>query len=234
MHKVSIPEYAVKVAMGRRGTLRKYPSLDPAKTALLVIDMQNAFLLPEMHFGLPNGLAIMPNINRIVRALRDMGGLVVWIQMDHRKAAEGWDNFFGSFSPAVRERVITELSPGGAGYDIHADLDVQPSDMFVVKTRMSPFVTGSSNLDRILRSKGIDTVLVTGVVTNGCCECTARDAMQLDYKTVFIADANATRTDEEQNATLATMLQTFADIPDTEQTIAALKENARSPAAQAL
>ena len=112
---------------------------------------------------------------------------------------------------------------------------MRKSDLFVQKKRLSPFVNGSSDLDRILRSRGVDTVLVTGTVTNGCCECTARDAMQLNYKTVFVSDANATRTDEEHNATLASMLQTFADVQSSAEVIEALQpQGAKRPAAQAV
>jgi ureidoacrylate peracid hydrolase len=67
----------------------------------------------------------------------------------------------------------------------------------------------------MLEARGIDTLIVTGTATNVCCESTARDAMQMNYKIIFIADGNAAGTDAEHNATLNNMCVLFADIMTT-------------------
>ena len=73
------------------------------------------------------------------------------------------------------------------------------------KRRFSAFVQGASDLpQRLCGAQGYDTVLITGTVTNVCCESSARDAMMLNFKTVMVSDANAAVTDEEHNATLST------------------------------
>jgi ureidoacrylate peracid hydrolase len=70
-----------------------------------------------------------------------------------------------------------------------------------------------------LRARGIDTVIVSGVATNCCCESTAREALSLNYRTFFVADATATDTDDEHNASLSMMLNTFADVRSTDELV---------------
>ncbi len=95
--------------------------------------------------------------------------------------------------------------------------------MVLEKTRFSAFIQGSSSLDEQLRGAGIETVIITGTVINTCCESTARDAMMLNYKTVFVSDANACRTDEEHNASLGNIMQIFGDVASTDDVIRRLK-----------
>jgi ureidoacrylate peracid hydrolase len=91
-------------------------------------------------------------------------------------------------------------------------LDVQAADLRVQKLRFGAFAPGASDLHAI---RGIDTLIVTGTASQVCCESTARDAMMLNYKVFFIADGNATFTDDEHNATLSAMAHTFCDVVDT-------------------
>jgi ureidoacrylate peracid hydrolase len=81
---------------------------------------------------------------------------------------------------------------------------------------------GSSDLDAELKSRGIDTVLITGTATNVCCETTARDAMVRDYRVIMLSDGNATWTDEEHAATLNNFLLFFGDVMATNDAIARL------------
>ena len=73
-----------------------------------------------------------------------------------------------------------------------------------------------------LQERGIDTLIITGTLTNCCCESTARDAMQMNYKIIFVADANAALTDAAHNATLDNMLMLFADVMTTEEVLTAV------------
>ena len=77
-------------------------------------------------------------------------------------------------------------------------------------------------MHQILQDRGIDTLIVTGTVTNCCCESTARDAMQLNYKVIFVSDGNAALSDAEHNATLNNMCALFADVMSTEEVVSAL------------
>jgi ureidoacrylate peracid hydrolase len=75
-------------------------------------------------------------------------------------------------------------------------------------------------------------VLITGTVTNVCCESSARDAMMLNFKTIMVSDGNAARTDAEHNATLASFYSVFGDVMDTDHLIRCLEANAQArPAA---
>jgi ureidoacrylate peracid hydrolase len=103
----------------------------------------------------------------------------------------------------------------------------------VEKTRFSAFIQGSSNLAEVLRNRGLDTVLVTGTVTNVCCESTARDAMMLNFKTIMVTDGNAAMTDEDHSASLCAFYLTFGDIMSTDMLIACLERNARGRLAAA-
>ena len=124
------------------------------------------------------------------------------------------------------------LARGSHGQALYDTLDVQTADLKVEKNRFSAFIQGSSDLDKLLKERGIDTVLVTGTVTNTCCESTARDAMMLNYKTVMVSDANAAATDEEHNATLANMLRIFGDVMSTDEVIARLVPAGKATAAE--
>jgi ureidoacrylate peracid hydrolase len=118
------------------------------------------------------------------------------------------------------------FTPGDFGHALYLDLNVLPGDPTVRKTRFSALVQGASDLDAILRGRGIDTLIIVGTATNVCCESTARDAMMLNYKVFFVSDANACRTDEEHNATLAIMMIMFADVRSTDEMIALLQRHA--------
>ncbi len=167
---------------------------------------------------------IVPNVNRISQAVREAGGLVVFIQNTFdAEAVNSWSTYFDIFSaPARKERMVAAFTPGNFGHELWSGLDVQPQDLKVRKRRFGAFVQGSSDLHEILQSRGIDTLIITGTATNVCCEATARDAMMMNYKVAFIADGCATFNDEEHNATLNIMAYGFADVMTTDEVVALL------------
>lgn len=223
MHKIAIPEYARRFERERGAHSRILDALEPTRAALLVIDMQNAFVAPGAALEVPYAREIVTDINRLARGLRHAGARIIWIQTSFRDQAASWSVYFSQrLRPDLSAAVVAALSPGNQGYELFAALDVQPADLHVVKTRFSAFAQGASSLDSLLRNEGIDTLFITGTVTNTCCEATARDAMMMNYRVVFLSDANATRTDEEHNATLANMIQVFADVAGTEEVLGRL------------
>ena len=163
------------------------------------------------------------------------GGTVVWIQNTITPETEkSWSVWFGHFAreewgPQMRQA----FTPGDFGHALYPELDVADGDLKVRKTRFSALIQGSSDLDAILRARGIDTLIVVGTATNVCCESTARDAMMLNYKVFFVSDANACRTDAEHNATLASLMVMFADVRSTDEMIALLQSRAAPAAAAA-
>jgi ureidoacrylate peracid hydrolase len=228
MHKLTIPQSVIDRVVARRGREHIYEDLDPAKTALLVVDMQNAFMLPGVAHSLcPMAEKIVPNINRLAQAVRETGGTVVWIKTTFKAdALENWSSYFAMVTPQQGQKRMEALAAGSKGHELWPTLDVRPGDLAVEKNRFSAFIQGSSNLAEVLRERGLDTILVTGTVTNVCCESTARDAMMLNFKTVMITDGNAANTDEDHNAALCNFYLTFGDIMSTDLAIACLRRRA--------
>jgi nicotinamidase-related amidase len=212
----------------------------PEKTALVVIDMQNAFVHEKGLFYIPGGAALIPKINDVVRLSRERGILVNWI-VRHPYRRDGLDiGQEQDFFPAMVGNP-TGLTEDGWGVQLCPELDIDSGrDLIVPKIRYSALIPGSSNLDRLLRYHGRDTVIIMGVATNVCCGTTARDAMMLDYKVVFVSDGNAA-SDETvmgskapsiiQEAELMTLRACFAMVCTTEELMGELNKVAASAAA---
>ena len=120
---------------------------------------------------------------------------------------------------------------GEDGYDFWHLNDIRPEDAQITKKRYSAFLQGSSDIERHLRDRGIDTLLITGTATNVCCESSARDAMMLNFKTIMVADGLATHTDEEHNATLSNFYSQFGDVQTVDEVCASLDRGDKACAA---
>jgi ureidoacrylate peracid hydrolase len=234
MHKVTIPQSVIDDVVRCRGREHVFDTLDPAKTALIVVDMQNAFMLKGVAHALcEEAIEIVPNINRLAETVRSTGGLVVWIQTAATpETLQSWSVNVEMNGRGRTAHRFDALAPGSKGYEIWAGLDVKADDLKVEKTRFSAFIQGSSNLEATLRARGIDTVIITGTVTNVCCESTARDAMMRNFKTIMVTDGNAATTDELHNASLSAFYLKFGDIMPTDMIIASLARRARASAAE--
>src|SRR6266545_3528882 len=167
---------------------------DARRTALLVIDMQNDFLLPDAPVRTPGGLELVPAIAQLAASCREAGFPVVFTQEMHR--ADHSD--FG---------VELEFEPphcleGTPGMDIVSGLDPQPGDVAIRgKRRYDAFL--GTDLDLALRVRGVENLLVTGVCTDICVICTVHHARNLDYRVVVLRDAVAGTTPERNAAALA-------------------------------
>ena len=234
MHTFNMPPQVLERVIKRRGRRHAYDALTPQKTALVVVDLQNAFMLPGVAHALcPAAEGIVPNVNRLAAGLRQAGGTVVWIRTAHtEQTLKEWSCYYEDLStPAAKQKRIEALTPGSKGYELWPDLAIDPSDLIVDKGRYSAFIQGSSSLERQLRARGIDTVVVTGTVTNVCCESTARDAMMLDFKTIMVSDGNAAANDQEHANSLVAFYLNFGDVQTTDEVLGHLKVGARTPVA---
>jgi ureidoacrylate peracid hydrolase len=233
MHKIAIPQAAIDRVLRRRESLHVFADFDPARAAHIVVDLQNGFMAPGQPAEIPAAREIVPDVNRISAALRAAGGLVVYIQNTIDDAAkQAWSNWFTYMSGGKRrEAMEAAFADGSYGHSLWPGLEVLPGDLKVKKTRFGAFVPGSSDLHAILQARNIDTVIITGTATNVCCESTARDAMMMNYKVIFVSDGTATHTDEEHNATLGIMASNFADVMSTNEVVACLSK-AMSEAAE--
>lgn len=226
MHRSELPPHVVERVIARRGRLHGFETLDPRRTALVVIDMQNVFCAPGAAVEVPVAREIVGNINRLAKVTRACGGLVAWVQMTVARR-EDWAVVLDQLmSPAAAARVLAGIQPGSEGQKLWPAMEPDPRDLFVAKNRYSAFLPTSSDLARQLRARGIDTVIIVGTLTNVCCESSARDAAMLDFRTVMVADANAARSDDEHLATLITFIQTFGDVRSSDETIALLQAGA--------
>jgi ureidoacrylate peracid hydrolase len=191
--------------------------------------MQNAFMLEGVAHALcPMAKEIVPNINRLAETVRATGGTVVWIKTTFTpEVLKSWSVFYEMATPESGAKRIEALTADSKGHELWPDLDVRKDDLMVEKDRFSAFIQGSSNLAEVLRSRGLDTLLITGTVTNICCESTARDAMMLNFRTIMVTDGNAAGTDEDHNASLAAFYLTFGDIMSTDKLVGLLKRNAQ-------
>ena len=224
MHKIKIPAAIRERVTAMRGAAHMFETLDPARTAHLIVDLQNGFMAPGQPVEIAEAGEIVPNVNRISAALRAAGGLNVFIQYIIDPAARrDWSTWFEYFADAAqRARLEAAFAEGSFGWQLWPGLDVRPGDLTVQKSRFGAFVPGSSPLHEILQARGIDTLIITGTATNVCCESTARDAMQMNYKVIFVADGNATTSDAEHNATLGNMMALFADVMTADEAVACL------------
>jgi nicotinamidase-related amidase len=119
------------------------------------------------------------------------------------------EEFFGPQMAAVFRR------SGGGGPvagRLWEDFEVHPDDLLAEKTSFSAFFPGRCPLPSLLDERGITTVLISGTVTNVCCESSARDASTLGYRVIMVADACAAVRDQDHNATLHTIYRSFGDV----------------------
>src|SRR5436190_13489971 len=125
MHNLSIPQSVVARVIERRSREHIHADLDPAKTALVVVDMQNAFMLPGVAHALcPTAEKIVPNINRLARAVRETGGTVVWIKTTYTPdTRKDWSTYYDLRGPEQNDKRAQALAAGSKGHELWAELD---------------------------------------------------------------------------------------------------------------
>ncbi len=229
----TIPDSIVQRVIARRGSEHCFADLDPARTALVVVDLQRGFMDEAVgHAVVPAARDIVPAVNRLAAAVRQAGGGVFWIKNTHdADCLTAWSVAQDMATPEMRAKRAASMSEGTPGHELWPTLDVQPQDEVVLKYRFSAFLPGASKLPHRLRARGFDTVLITGTVTNVCCESSARDAMMTNFRVVMISDGNAANTQEEHDASLAAFYNIFGDVMDTDMVVGLLQAAATAKAA---
>jgi ureidoacrylate peracid hydrolase len=226
MHPSTLSADVTQRLMDRRGRIHIYDRLDPARTALVVIDMQNAFCKQGAPVEVPESRQIVPNINRLAEGLRQLCGDVIWIVTEIRQnhGKTDWENFTSRIiADKVRQQTIEYMAPDAEGTLLWSELDTRDNDIFMVKNRYSCLAPGASPLERTLRSRGMDTLLIAGTKTNVCCEATARAAWDMDFNVVMVSDCCAALSDQEHLATLNSIIQQFGDILTSDEVLSRLR-----------
>ncbi|MEU3072833.1 isochorismatase family protein [Streptomyces laurentii] len=190
------------------GRRHAYPRLDPARTALVVIDM-----VPFSDGPYERG--VIPRIEALAGALRQAGGLVAWVLPGSGGRRAVREEFYG---PEIAELFRTSGGSGPLARRLWPQFTVdEDRDLLVEKTAVSTFFPGCCPLPGLLAERRIDTVVVCGVVTDVCVAGSARDAFTLGSRVIVVADGTAAGSDEVHNAALRTLYRSFGDVrPTTE------------------
>lgn len=222
MHKIDIPDHIRARAMRARGREHIFERIDPARTAHVVVDLQNGFMAEGAPVEVPTAREIVPNVNAISAALREAGGVNAFLRYTYDPAEpQPWTTRYNAYLSSQKSALHKDTFRRGAPpWQLWPLIEVRPGDLIVDKTRFSAFVPGTCGLHETLQARGIETLIVTGTLTNVCCESTARDAMQRNYQVIFVADGNAALTDAEHSATLGNMATLFADVVTTAEVLA--------------
>ncbi len=193
-----------------------------SSTALIDVDMQNCFV-ENSPVAAPRGREILPRINQLAEACRRKGVLV--IHTIHVLRPDGSNTgVMGEIIPAIKAGLINKGNPQA---ELHREIVVGRGDIILEKPRYGAF--HGTDLELILRNRGIESVIITGICTNVCCETTAREANVRDFKVFFISDATATfdtpeaSADQIQPIVLATLKAAFAQVEDTASMIRKLE-----------
>ena len=229
MHKYIVPD-AIRARVVRlQGKPFALERIEAARTALVVIDMQNYYVAEGYPNESPIARAIVPNINRLAAELRAAGGKVVWVQTDSAEALAKWGNHHKyKLTPEKAATRLQKLSASDEGFKLYKTLEPKPDDLYVRKIKFSALVGDSSNLDRMLKDNGLEILLIAGTKTNVCCESTARDASMMEYRVAMLSDCTATLNDEEHAAALNGFQISFGDVMTVDEVLERL-----SPAEQA-
>ena len=182
------------------GTLR----LDPATTAVVVVDVQRLFTDMVGAPIEPPLKNVLPRIGRFVDDSRKARATIVLVRTiiapdAHSRSTRQWPEFMRA-----------GMAPDAPGSTFDPCLNPQPGDIEVVKQRYSAFI--GTRLDEILRERGIVSIVVLGLTTNVCVQSTARDAWQRDYETITLADCCAEIGPGSHDASLAWTARNFGAV----------------------
>jgi ureidoacrylate peracid hydrolase len=165
----------------------RFDRIDPRRTAMIVVDMQNDFVAEGAKLQSKQAHAMVPKLAATLRFCREQGIRVVYTAHVHR--ADGCDmGLYDDLYPPIADR--SSLVDGSPGVEIYKELAPAPGEHVIKKHRYSGFF--ATDLDLILREWGITAVVISGTTTENCCHATARDAMFHNYKVAFLSDATGT------------------------------------------
>ena len=188
--------------------------IEPAKTALVVIDLQRGIVAPPS--APHSSTEVVARAAQMAAALRKAGGTVVFVHVT--PSADGKDGL----------KPITDAPVGAGGRTLPPDwaeivpeLAPQPSDVIITKRQWGAFY--DTELDLQLRRRGVDTIVLCGISTNIGVESTARDAYERGYNQIFVEDAMAARDVEEHRHTVRSLFPRIGRVRTTEEVLAAIK-----------
>lgn len=198
----------------------------PQKTALVNVDTQNCFVA-DSPISAPDGLVVLARINQLAKACRQAGILVIHTAFVLRPDGSNIGVLAETSAP-VKAGILNRGSESAA---LHKSLVVDAGDIVLEKPRFGAF--HGTDLELVLRGRGIDTIIVSGIATNVCCETTAREAMVRDFHVFFLSDGTATAgmgvvsAAELQRATVTTLGFLFAQVLTVDDVLEKIEQSVR-------
>jgi len=181
--------------------------LNRDKAALLVIDMQDFFLDPASPTFTCGGLAILPTLKRLIGAFRQADRPVIFTRHVHHP-----DKLDAGIMGWWWQGMCLE---GSAESKIHDEIAPLPNEKVIFKHRYSAFY--NTDLETVLRCLQVEDLVISGIMTNLCCESTARDAYFRDYRVFFPADGTGSVNEQMHLASLLNLAFGFAHVTTTEE-----------------
>jgi ureidoacrylate peracid hydrolase len=225
---------ADEVLHARQERIEEVHRLQPGRTALLVIDMQRGFLEPGAALEVPPGREILGNLQRLVAACRVQGVPVVFTQFvyscavpclrgdpfgpEHLPARPGERTGLGL--PSSNCLIGRAAGQGPNSAEIVAELEPRPDELVVLGHSYDKFL--GTPLDLALRSRDIRFLLITGILTDVCVNCTLLSAANRDYRVTAVTDAVATLWPELQEVCFTIWRRKFARLRNTGEVLAEL------------
>ena len=214
-HPSGIPQKIVDKVVARRGRLHAFEAIDPRTSALVVIDLDEATVDRDA-----GSQQMVGTINTLAAAVRQAGGVVAWVlsRMDAMPR-----HFSAILGVELATRYFNDGHGSGPGTRLWHGLKREEGDLTAVKAGASAFFPGKCDLKEQLDRRRVDTVLIAGAVTNICCESSARDAAELEYRVIMVSDALAGHAHGLHEATLATFYRIFGDVRPSDEVIRLLQ-----------
>jgi len=181
--------------------------VDPGHAALLVIDMQNYFYQIIQ--------PILKNLLKVIQSCREKDAPIIFTQHGHTDPPSD-GGILGEWWGQV-------ILHGTKDWKFIPEIKIESKDIVLPKKRYSAFY--ETDLEKVLRSKGIQDLIISGVMTNLCCETTARDAFMRDYRVFFLIDGTSTGKDDHHLATLKNLGFGFAYLMTCDELIQNLKSD---------
>lgn len=194
--------------------------LDPKSTAVMVIDVQNDFCDAN---EFPAAMRMLPSLQGFVEEMRGLGYAVVYTKVEHNENTDSpvWRSRY-----AIRPHRALTCRQGTPGADIRPEVAPQPGDIVVVKQRYNAFY--NTNLELILRARGIDSLVYTGIATNVCVEATAREGFCRDFWTTLVSDCMAAHSEAAHLQALEDASRGFGRVVTMDEVLGAARRLAAS------
>lgn len=234
-HSSSMPSAKTQMDRTKQPRIEETHRCLPGRTALLVVDMQHGFLDPGASLEVPKGRAILPNLRQLIRACRARKVPVVFTEfvystavpclrgdpfgLEHLPARAGQPTGFGR--PSSNCLIGPHAGEGAESAEIVAELAPRPDEL-VIQTHTYDKFYGTP-LDLALRCRQVDRLIIAGVTTDICVNCTVLAAAMRNYRITVVSDGVATLEDDVQEACFRIWRRKFARLRTTAQIVFELR-----------